>query len=311
MTELEEMIAAWLPPRQREALHRCGVPFPEITEIRLRDRAPMSVTWGIAGKNTVCPGGTCGGEELRGILSRVCGGSVHAYDEPLRRGYLSPGGCTGIRVGAAGRVIAEQGRLLRLQRVGMLCIRVPHEIPVSGGDALRLIRTGTTEQVTGDVPPPAAPRVLPTLFYAPPGGGKTTLLRHIIRSVSRCGGEDEPLRTAVIDTAEELYTDGFSDCIADFFSAYPRGEGIMTAVRAFSPQLIVCDEIGNEEEADAMLRAQAGGVPMIATAHADSLASLLRRPCFARLYENGVFAQYVRVYPKPGGFGFRKEVLPC
>ena len=82
-------------------------------------------------------------------------------------------------------------------------------------------------------------------------------------------------------------------------------------MRAFSPQVIVCDEIGNDEEADAILRAQAGGVPMIATAHADSLSSLLRRPCFARLYENGVFSQYIRVYPRPGGFGFRREAPVC
>ena len=165
LTESEKMISAWLPPRQREALYRCGIPFPEIMEIRLREHAPMTVTWGKDGNNTVCPGGTIDGEGLRNTLARICGGSVHAYDEPLRRGYLTPDGCSGVRVGAAGKVITEHGKILRLQKTGALCIRLPHDVTVTGDDALRLIRTGTLlDGSEGEKPSDAAPRVIPTLF---------------------------------------------------------------------------------------------------------------------------------------------------
>ena len=79
------------------------------------------------------------------------------------------------------------------------------------------------------------------------------------------------------------------------FLGYPHGVGIGIATRVFAPDVIFCDEIGGDEEAHAVLNTHTSGVPLIATAHADSFEGLLRRPCFRRLYENGVFSQYARV----------------
>ena len=72
--------------------------------------------------------------------------------------------------------------------------------------------------------------------------------------------------------------------------------GISLATRAFAPQVILCDEIGTDAEAEEILCTQAGGVPLIASAHADTLSSLLHRPCFEALYRHCVFSQYIRLY---------------
>ena len=58
-------------------------------------------------------------------------------------------------------------------------------------------------------------------------------------------------------------------------------------------QLILCDEIGNEQEAEALMAAANCGVPIIATAHANSVERLLFRPGFDLLHRAGVFANYI------------------
>jgi stage III sporulation protein AA len=60
-------------------------------------------------------------------------------------------------------------------------------------------------------------------------------------------------------------------------------------------QLIVCDEIGGVDEAQAILAAQNCGVPLLATAHAGSMEGLMRRTGIRLLCESGVFGAYVGI----------------
>ena len=70
-------------------------------------------------------------------------------------------------------------------------------------------------------------------------------------------------------------------------NGYSKGDGMMTALRCLSPQLIICDEIGSRSDADAMLEAMNAGVPVIATAHASNEDDLLGRPQIERLVDYG------------------------
>ena len=82
--------------------------------------------------------------------------------------------------------------------------------------------------------------------------------------------------------------------------------------------MIFCDEIGSAEEARAILGAQNSGVPLIATAHADSRETLFRRPNIRLLYENCVFRYYIglRRHPESAKFDFdvfdtEKDLVCC
>ena len=77
---------------------------------------------------------------------------------------------------------------------------------------------------------------------------------------------------------------------------YPKGVGIEIATRCFSPQLIVCDEIGSESEAEAILSASNCGVPILASAHGDSVGALMRRAGLYALHRAQVFSYYVGLY---------------
>jgi stage III sporulation protein AA len=77
--------------------------------------------------------------------------------------------------------------------------------------------------------------------------------------------------------------------------------------------LIVCDEIGNEEDAEALLSAANCGTAILASAHAADLEGLLLRPTFARLHRAAVFDTYVGIRRRQGFMEYevkrRREIL--
>ena len=74
-----------------------------------------------------------------------------------------------------------------------------------------------------------------------------------------------------------------------------------------SPQVIICDELGGEDEVRAVLSAQSGGVIFIASAHADSMRSLLSRPSMKAIHDAAVFEKYVFLTRNGGVFTFSAE----
>lgn len=298
-----------IPEPIRSVLANCGIPWEHMTELRLRAGSCCAITYHAGGQTLrkPLPSLTLSEDALREVLTRLCAGSVHAYDEGLLRGYFSPQQLDGVRVGVGGRLFCVGGKPQRLQTLTSMCIRLPHRVYVTG-ETQACLRRMLSGQECGEMPAKDTDceksQITSALFYAPPGVGKTTLLRCIIETLCSVHCAGSPICAAVLDYGEELCCADWIDCTVDRFCGYPRGLGIEIATRAFAPQMMLCDEIGSDSEADEILRAQASGVPLIATAHADSFKTLLHRPCFRRLYDHGVFSRYVRLYRSASGTGF-------
>ncbi len=261
-----------------------------VEEIRLRRNAPLSLT--VSRKN-VLPGGAaphiCTSEEMFAAVRLLCEDSLHSFEETLKDGYLTVSG--GYRVGVCGVVSGNGERISGAFAVNSLCIRIPHLYRgISGGLRALLVRE----------------KLYSALVYSPPGVGKTTLLRDFAVSVS--AGES-PFRVAVIDTRGELYdADEYRYSLCDALIGYPRAKGIEIATRTMSPELIVCDEIGSDEETRAILSAQNAGVPLLASAHGESADSIMRRPNVRLLCEKRVFDYLIGVGREAdGGFSLFPE----
>ncbi len=268
------MILSCLPRRAAEAV--AGYREEVICEIRLRAGRPLTVTTPSA--NILTPV-VCTAKELEEVVDRLCGGSLHAYGETIRCGYipLPDGG----RAGVCGRLSGGGVR-----EITSVCLRIPRTVK---GVGLSLCRRLLACRGQG------------MLLYAPPGEGKTTLLRDMAVTLS---SPPYLRRVSVIDSRGELYReDAFAGSTAEIYLGYPKGEGIEMATRTMSPQFILCDELG-AEEANSVMEAQSCGVPLIASAHASSLAGLLQRPAFARLHEAGIFRLYVGLERMGQGFRF-------
>ena len=271
-------LAALLPISVLSSLQKALPPGVLPEEIRLRRDHAASVTAG--GVNVRLDAVLTEGEMER-LLTAFCGGSLYAHGDTLRQGYLMlPGG---VRVGVCGRAAMADGVMTGVTDIAAFSIRVPRALPPVGNEICALLRS--FDLCRG------------VLVYAPPGVGKTTLLRGV--TTLAAGGEN-PLRVAVVDTRGEL-EQGLDDpaLLVDVLSGYPRGAGVEIAARTLSAQLIVCDEIGDLDEAMEIAAVHNSGVPLLASAHAGDLSELLRKPGVRLLHEARCFGAYVRLFRRP------------
>lgn len=279
---LPPILGECLPPHFCDAILRTGA--SPIEEIRLRKGRTLTVT---SRQKSLGCGIVVGERELQEIFNRMCGGSLYAYEETIREGYIPLSG--GIRVGVCGSAACEDGKIIGVHNITGLMIRIPHAVAVETTDLLRSFFAD------------CAPRGL--LIYAPPGVGKTTLLRAIAK------GASSPLfwrHTAVVDTRGELNVELNDPALQlDILSGYPRNTGIEIAVRTMGAELIVCDEIGSMADAHATLGAANCGVAIIASAHAASVGELLERPAIKLLHRAHVFGRYIGLSRRAvGGFDY-------
>lgn len=253
----------------------------EITDIRLRRDGICAVS---VGRRSYPTGISLSARKLDELIFSLCDGSVYAHAETIRDGYIN---CGGIRVGVCGRAVTSGGAITSVCECSSVTIRIPHDVT---GCARALYAVFCESPHRG------------MLIYSPPGVGKTTLLRDMIRLLSESGRQ-----FAVIDSRGELESAARS-ASADVLCGYPKDEGIRSAVRSLSPELIICDELSGDRDAEAALYATASGVPLIATTHAGSRRELSLRPDMSSLIENRVFGITVGLSRESGAVEFKLDI---
>lgn len=277
-----EQAVAYLPPRLQKAMNALPAEWQEdIHEIRLREGAPVVLSTSRGdflitreGKPTSIPIPhllVCTHEQVEGCFLQLCDYSVHSHQREILQGYVSTR--QGLRVGIAGCAVMEQGEMVSMRQITSLCIRVsrPHV-----GCAEALLRGIAADG-----------RISSTLICGEPSSGKSSLLRDLARQLSG-GYEDRRYRVAVIDERGELSVDkGLPNC--DVLLHFPKGAGIQQAIRCLAPDVVVFDELGDMEEAQAVVSGLNAGVAAIASVHGASAGDVLRRPAVSYALQSGGF----------------------
>ena len=233
-------------------------------------------------------------KELEELVRRLCQGAIYAYRDTLSLGYISLG--DGVRVGVAGHARYENGRLVGVNDVSSLVIRIPSGECTFAEEIYRKWRS----MGQGGM-----------LICSLPAGGKTTLLRSLCRHI---GKGDAAMRVAVIDERCEFVHSQYKNSSVELIRGYKRSEGIEIAIRTLAPEVIAADEISTNEDKEATLAALGAGVSVIATAHAGSVEEAMRRSVLRPLFEEGAFKSIVFVNKSDEGFFYSirslKEALP-
>ncbi len=310
-----EEILGLFPEESRDRWREVARQAKRLQEIRLRAGMPLTIFVDnrehfvdMQGRIVDMPGEAArpAPEELESLLGHLCRYSLYAFTDEIRQGFLTVQG--GHRVGLAGQVILDgDGHIKNMKYIRYLNIRIAHQIR-GAADALMpcLFEEG---------------RVMSTLLISPPGGGKTTMLRDLIRQVSDGTAYGSGVNVSVVDERSEIagsYLGVAQNDVGlrtDVLDGCPKVEGMMQLIRSMAPQVLAVDEVGSLADVKALQMAGGCGCKLLATIHGGSMEEVRQKDYMRYVMEQRLFERYVMMDRRRGACRivevYDREGKPC
>lgn len=222
-------------------------------------------------------------EEIKETMEYISNYSLYAYEHELKQGFITVEG--GHRVGMAGQVIVEDGKVKNMKHISSINIRVSHE-KMHCADRIFPYITYNKQ-------------VCHTLIISPPRCGKTTLLRDMVRQISDGNEWIKGCTVGVVDERSELggcylgVAQNHLGARTDILDCCPKAEGMIMLIRSMAPQVIAVDEVGSYDDIHAIEYAMHCGCKMIATVHGESLEEIRRKPLLDQMIRERRFERYI------------------
>lgn len=309
--ELLRMFPERMRHRWQETADLCG----KLQEIRLRAGQPVTVVVGagemfVDGEGRIVDrqdaGARITAQEIEEMIQHLCQYSLYAFADEIRQGFLTIQG--GHRVGMAGQVILEDtGRIRNIKYIRYLNIRIANQVKGAADVVLPFLYEKG--------------RVCNTLLISPPGGGKTTMLRDIIRQISDGTVYGQGVNVGVVDERSEIAGSYMGipqndvGSRTDVLDGCPKAEGMMMLIRSMAPQVIAVDELGSDRDMEALQMASGCGCKLMATIHGSSLSEIQNKKYMRYVIEEGMFDRYV-ILKRVNGYCvvegvYDREGKPC
>lgn len=257
-----------------------------LREIRIRKNAPMSMVisgqqyfvdefCNLSVKRIKYPFITTS-DEFDESLSKVTGYSFFSHTEEIKNGFITLP--EGDRVGICGKAVYDtNGNIYSVTDITALIFRISRNF---NGVSQNLITQIFQNGLQG------------TIIAGPPGSGKTTLLKDIAVQLSN-GYMGKSYSVALVDERYEIAGREKANNSFEVLSGFPKATGILQAVRTLSPDVVICDELGNKNETEAIISGLNSGVPIITTIHAKYAQECINKPQIKTLIDHSAFEYLV------------------
>lgn len=272
-----------------------NINFPNIEcieEIRLRANKPLCIK---TSKGTEVIEYIVSQQEILQTFEKICENSVYSYRKQICDGYITIRG--GNRVGIVGSAVVDNGQVININYISSLNFRIARE------------KLGCSNKIIEDIVNIEQNTIYNTLIISPPGCGKTTLLRDIIRNISN-GINDLNFKGKTVGIVDErgeiaaMYKGIPQNDIgirSDVIDNMPKPEAMRILVRSMSPDVIACDEIGSIEDVKAIDYAMCSGVKGIFTAHGKDIEEVNKNSEISKLLQKKVFERIIKLNPQKRG----------
>lgn len=277
---MEEVLKV-LPPEIKEKL--CGK-LDKLEEIRIRVNRPVILQYGQVEEVINY---TIDSEMILNILQNICDNSIYAYQEQICNGYITLK--SGHRVGITGNVVFKENKIINISYISSLNFRIARQVLNCSYKTFEYIINLDKNTVFNSI------------IVSPPGRGKTTILRDLVRNISN-GIPEIGFRGVNVGLADErseiaaMYKGIPQNDVGlrtDVLDNIPKSIGMKMLIRSMSPKVIVADEIGREEDIEAINYAVCSGIKGIFTAHGDSIEDVIKNPILGKLYNTNTFERFL------------------
>jgi stage III sporulation protein AA len=278
----------------RTILGKLKIDFDELQEIRLRIDCPLMVNYGNAEYFVTedadlvkepSQGFLITKNEIRETMEYISNYSMYAFEDEIRQGFITISG--GHRIGISGKTITYEDVIKGMKHISYINVRLAHQVK------------GCADVVMPHLVDKQNRGIYHTLIISPPKCGKTTLLRDIIRQVSNGSSYLSGMNVGVVDERSELgacYMGTPQNDLGirtDILDCCPKAKGMMMLIRSMSPQVIAVDEIGSEEDLEAICHVISCGCKLIATVHGSSIEDIKSKAILGELMKKRLFERYV------------------
>lgn len=200
-------------------------------------------------------------KELQKLIDFWCMDSRYAFQEDIKKGFLTMKG--GHRIGLSGEAVCDNvGKLQSIKYISSINIRIAHEIIGTANSIIKYINTKE--------------KVCNTLIISPPGMGKTTLLRDIIRLLSDGIEGVKGKNVALVDERGEIAAcyQGIPQLNVglrtDILDGCDKATGMKMLLQSMAPEVIAVDELVTKKEQEYIQQMIGRGCGVIATMHGEN-----------------------------------------
>lgn len=283
-----EQAISCVSPKVRSLLLNLPQEIKENTqEIRLRSDRPITIVGNYGCRfinqtgrvSYICTQNSAiiSSGEITDTFNRICGYSVHSNQNDILNGFITLEG--GHRAGICGTGVCESDKIVAVRDVSSINLRIAGEHFGAADEIISKLYSNGLKSV---------------IIAGAPCTGKTTILRDMSRQISG-GILENYYKTVIVDERKEIaavkggkpQNDVGINC--DILDMYPKGQGILTAIRSMSPEIIICDEIGAMDDALAIESGVNSGVKFAVSVHASSYGEIKKRPQVKKLIDIGAF----------------------